>query len=109
MLIFFALNLLLPFKLDMDASATGTGAVPMQEDAHGVSHPVCYILRTFLKYQLNYSTIEKEALALPLMLQYFEVYVGSSSLHVVVYTDHNPLVSLSHFCVILTSILCGGH
>lgn len=52
--------------------------VLLQEDAHGIDHPVCYFLRKFLKPQLNYSTTEKEALAL-LLLQYFEVYVASSS------------------------------
>ncbi len=44
--------------------------------------------------QINYSTIEKEALALILALQHFEVYVGSSSQSLTVYTDHNPLVFL---------------
>lgn len=44
---------------------------------------------------MNYSTIEKETLAMLLALQHFEVYVGSSSLPVTVYTDHNPLVFLS--------------
>ncbi|KAI2644852.1 Retrovirus-related Pol polyprotein from transposon 17.6 [Labeo rohita] len=66
-------NFSLPFKLDVVASATGAGAVLLQEDAHGIDHPVCYFSRKFLKPQLNYSTIEKEALALLLALQYFEV------------------------------------
>lgn len=70
-------NFSTPFKLDVDASATGTGAV-LQEDVHGVDHPVCYFSRKFLQHLLNYSTIEKEALALLLALEYFEVYVGSS-------------------------------
>lgn len=84
-----------PFKLEVDASAVGAGAVLLQEDAEGVDHPVCYFSRKFNKHQLNYSTIEKETLALLLALQHFEVYVGSSSLPVVTYTDHNPLVFLS--------------
>ncbi len=83
------------FKLEVDASATGAGAVLLQEDVHGIDHPVCYFSQKFLKHQLNYSTIEKEALALLLALQYFEVYVGSSSLPLVAFTDHNPLVFLS--------------
>ena len=44
------------------------------------------------KSQKNYSTIEKECLALVLALQHFEVYVTSSSLPIVLYSDHNPLV-----------------
>ncbi len=38
--------------------------------------------------------IEKEALALIWALQNFEVYVGSVSDPLVVYTDHNPLIYL---------------
>lgn len=48
----------------------------------------------FDKHQRNNTTIEKEALALVLALQHFEVYVGSSRLPLMVYTDHNPLVFL---------------
>ena len=84
-----------PFKLEVDASEFGAGAVLLQEDGAGVDHPVCYFSRKFNKHQVKYSTIEKEALALLLALQYFEVYVGSSPLPVVVFTDHNPLVFLS--------------
>ena len=66
----------------------------LQEDVNDVDHPVCFF-KKFNKHQLNYSTIEKEALALLLALQHFEVYVGSTPLPVVVYSDHNPLVFLS--------------
>ena len=84
-----------PFKLEVDASAVGAGAVLLQEDAGGVDHPVCYFSNKFNVHQVNYSTIEKVTLALLLSLQHFEVYVGSSVLPVVVYTDHNPLVFLA--------------
>lgn len=83
------------FKLDVDASATGAGAVLLQDDSNGVEHPIGYFSKKFLKHQLNYSTIEKETLALLLALQHFEVFIGSSSLPVLVFTDHNPLVFLS--------------
>lgn len=83
------------FKLEVDASSVGAGAVLIQEDTCGIDHPVCYFSRKFNKSQLNYSTIEKETLALLLALQYFDVYVSSSNLPIIVYTDHNPLVFLS--------------
>lgn len=83
------------FKLEVDASAVGAGAVLLQEDTNSIDHPVSYFSRKFNKHQLNYSTIEKEALALLLALQHFEVYLGSSNLPVIVFTDHNPLVFLS--------------
>lgn len=87
-----ALNFERPFKLEVDASSCGAGAVLLQEDGHGVDHPVCYFSRKFNRHQTHYSTTEKEALALLLALQHFEVYVGSSVLPVQVFTDHNPLV-----------------
>ncbi|XP_033952347.2 uncharacterized protein [Pseudochaenichthys georgianus] len=67
-----------PFKLEVDASGVGTGAVLLQEDAQAIDHPVSYFSRKFNKHQLKYSTIEKEALALLFALQHFEVYLGSS-------------------------------
>lgn len=83
------------FKLDVDASYVGAGAVLIQGGKDGIDHPVCYFSRKFNKHQLNYSTIEKEALALLMALQHFDVYVGSSISPVTVFTDHNPLVFLS--------------
>ena len=80
------------FKLAVDASDVAAGAVLLQEDDEGVEHPVCYFSKKFNKSQRNYSTIEKECLALVLALQHFEVYVSSSSLPIVVYSDDNPLV-----------------
>ena len=77
----------------VDASHVGAGAVLLQE-VEGVDRSVCYFSNKFNSYQLNYSTIEKEALALIWALQHFEVYVGFRSSPVVVYTDHNPLIFL---------------
>lgn len=84
-----------PFKLKVDASATGVGAVLLQDGADNISRPVSYFSVKFKHHQLNYSTTEKETLAMLLALQNFEVYVGSSTAAVVVYTDHNPLVFLN--------------
>lgn len=83
------------FQLEVDASAVGAGAVLLQEGADGIAHPVSYFSSKFNRHQLNYSTIEKETLALLLALQHFNVYVGASRYPVMIYTDHNPLVFLS--------------
>ncbi len=91
-------NFSLTFKLQVDASAVGAGAVLLQEDRAGIEHPVCYFSKKFSKSQQNYSTIEKEALALVMALGHFEVYVGGNCTPLVVYTDHNPLVFLSRMC-----------
>lgn len=84
-----------PFKLEVDASNVGAGAVLLQEDDQGLDRPVCYFSRKFTSYQLNYSVIEKEALGLIWALQHFEVYVGGSTSSLVVYCDHNPLTFLN--------------
>ncbi len=88
-------NFTLPFQLEVDASGTGAGAVLLQAGEDGVNHPVSYFATKFKRHQLNYSTIEKETLAMLLALQHFEVYVCSSPSPVTVYTDHNPLVFLN--------------
>ena len=79
------------FKLAADASDVGIGAVLLQEDNNGIDHPVCYFSKRFNKHQKNYSTIEKECIALILAIQQFEVYLTSSTSPVVVFSDHNPL------------------
>lgn len=89
-----AANFSVPFKLEVDTSAFGAGAVLLQVDANGIPHPVCLISTKFKKHQLNYSTIEKEILTMLLALQHFEVYVGYYALPVTWYINHNPLLYL---------------
>ena len=79
------------FKLAVDAIDVGIGAVLLQEDNNGIDHPVCYFSKKFNKHQKNYSSIEKECLALILAIQQFEVYFTSSNSPIVVFSDHNPL------------------
>ena len=64
------------FKLAVDASDVEAGA---------------YYSKKFNKHQKNYSTIEKEALALVVVIQHFVVYVSGGSKPLQVLTDHNPL------------------
>ena len=79
------------FKLAVDASDVGIGAVLLQEDNNGIDHPVNIFSKKFNKHQKNCSTIEKECLALILAIQQFEVYLTSSTSPIVVFSDHNPL------------------
>ena len=84
-------NFYKPFKLAVDASDCAIGSVLFQEDSNKIDHPVAYFSRKLNSNQKNYSTIEKEALALVLSLLHFEVYVTSCINLVIVYTDHDPL------------------
>lgn len=84
------------FKLYVDTSDMGMGAVLLQEDSSGVDHPVCYYSKRFDSHQRNYSTVEKETLALILYLQHFQVYLSISVAPIEVFTDHNPLVYIQH-------------
>ena len=93
--VLLAPNFEVPFKLEVDASGTGAGAVLLQEDSSGIDHPVCYFSKKFSAAQGRYSTIENEALAMLWALQHFEAYVGSTPQPVLVFTDHNPLVFLN--------------
>jgi hypothetical protein len=83
-----------PFTLTVDASDLGAGAILVQSDDNSIEHPVAYFSRKFNSCQRNYSTVEKETLALVLAIQHFEIYVTSSVKPLLVFTDHNPLVFL---------------
>ena len=83
-----------PFKLQVDGSDRGAGAVLLQVSAQEVDHPISYFSQKFNKHQCGYSTCEKETLALILALQHFEFYLSFALHPIEVYTDHNPLVFL---------------
>ena len=52
----------------------GAGAVLLQSDDENIEHPICYFSKKFNVHQKNYSTIEKECLALILAIQHFDIY-----------------------------------
>ena len=84
-----------PFKLAVDASSIGIGAVLLQEDDNSIEHPISYYSKKLSKCQCNYSTIEKEAFALISAIKHFSVYLEYGK--VIVYTDHNPLVFIHRY------------
>ena len=88
-------NFELDFKLAVDASDSGIGGMLFQEDENNIEHPVAYFSKKFNKHQKNYSTIEKECLALILAIEHFEIYVSSCKNPIMVYSDHNPLKFIS--------------
>jgi hypothetical protein len=78
----------LPFEMFTDASDLGISAILTQRE-DGAAKPVCYYSRKLLAREKNYSTIERELLAVLAGLDTYRVYVGHGPL--VVYSDHNPL------------------
>ena len=74
-----------PFKLAVDACDIAIGAALMQTDANGIDRPLAYFSKKLNQHQRRYSTIEKEALALVLAVQHFEIYVCSAGGDLVVY------------------------
>ena len=83
-----------PFKLQVDASHVGAGAVLLQAEKQVIEHPVSFFSKEFNSYKPNYSVIDKEALALIFALQHFYVYLDCG-MPMVVFTDHNPLTFLN--------------
>lgn len=96
-----------PFKLEVDASFMGAGAVLLQEYNNGIDYPVSHFSCKFNKNLVNYSTNEKETCALLVSLQQFEVYLGCSIWPIVVYTDPNPFCSYPT-CRTTTNDSCSG-
>ena len=45
------------FKLVVDASDLGVGAVLQQEDNQGIDYPICYFSAKFNEHQQRYSTM----------------------------------------------------
>ena len=87
-------NAELPFTLQTDASDEGIGAVLLQARLKQPCSlaPVFYASRTLKKSERNYSTIEKEALAIYWACRKFEPYLYGRSF--TLQTDHAPLVHL---------------
>ncbi|XP_069993662.1 uncharacterized protein [Penaeus vannamei] len=76
---------------EVDASDVAAGSVLLQEGKDGVLHPVCYSSAKFKPHQTHYSTIEKEAAALLMALEKFDVYLSCTPYEIEVFSDHNPL------------------
>lgn len=69
------------FKLVTDASNFALGAVLLQD-----GHPICYASRTVNDHEKNYSTVEKELLAIVWATKYFRPYLFGQEFEL--QTDH---------------------
>ena len=77
------------FHVNVDASCIVLGAVLMQEGAEGVDHPIAFTSQKLSKAKKNYSTTEREGLAIIYVLQKFRHYLLGD--HFKMYTDHSTL------------------
>ncbi|XP_011863867.1 PREDICTED: uncharacterized protein LOC105559856, partial [Vollenhovia emeryi] len=80
-----------PFLLTTDASGTAIGAI-LSQGKIGKDQPISYASRVLNDAERNYSTIEKELLAIVYAVQHFRPYLYGKKFTLV--TDHKPLTWL---------------
>ena len=78
----------LPFEIMCDASDYAVGAV-LGQRKNKKMHVIYYASRTLADAQLNYTTTEKEMLAVVFAVDKFRAYLLGSK--VIIYTDHSAL------------------
>ena len=82
------------FLLATDASDSATGAVLSQVDDNGTEKVIAYWSRQLTKAERNYSTIEREALAIVKAVKEFYPYLYGHDF--ILQTDHQPLVHMNN-------------
>lgn len=80
-----------PFIITTDASGTAIGAI-LSQGPIGKDRPISYASRVLNDAEKNYSTIEKELLAIVYAVKHFRPYLYGKKF--VLVTDHKPLTWL---------------
>ncbi|KIM51116.1 hypothetical protein SCLCIDRAFT_47297, partial [Scleroderma citrinum Foug A] len=81
-----------PFTIQTDASKLGTGAVLLQQDTAGVSHPCAYLSQALVGAEQNYQVYDLELLAVIHALKAWRPYLISPVEATVIYTDHQNIM-----------------
>ena len=87
-----------PFLIMTDASLFAAGAVLLQDDPNGDSHPCAYFSKTFIPAEQNYDIYDRELLAVILALDEWKQYVQGTSHPVTIITDHKNLSYIKDPC-----------
>lgn len=77
-----------PFILTTDASKFAIAGI-LSQGPIGKDQPVSYVSRILTSNEVNYSTYEKEALAIVYCVKHFRVYLYGNKFTII--TDHRPL------------------
>jgi hypothetical protein len=80
-----------PFNLTTDSSSFAIGAV-LSQGLIGKDLPIAFASRTLNKAETNYSTTERELLAIIYAVKHFRPYLYGRKFNII--TDHKPLVWL---------------
>lgn len=78
-----------PFILETDASGVGIGGVLSQVGSDGKEHPIAFYSRSLNKAQMNYATVDREALAIYACILHWEPYLEGNE--TIVRTDQQSL------------------
>ena len=84
-------NLSKPFVIQTDASKLGTGAVLLQMDDAGVTHPCAYLSQALIGAEQNYQVYDLELLAVIRALKAWRPYLISPVASTIFYTDHQNI------------------
>ena len=76
-------------SLVCDASDNAMGAV-LQQDVDNAKEPLCFFSRSFSHTQKNYSTYDRELLAIYSAIKHFKYLLEGRSF--TIFTDHKPLI-----------------
>ena len=75
-----------PFHVHVDSSSIALGIILAQPGDRGIDHPIAFASRKLSSTERNYTTTEREGLAMVYALQKFRHYLLGS--HFKMFTDH---------------------
>ena len=78
-----------PFHVHVDASSIALGIILAQLGEGGIDHPIAFASRKLSSTERNYTTTEREGLAMVYALHKFKHYLLGS--HFKMFTDHSTL------------------